>query len=562
MSQLLKILVLEDLPADVEFIKRELKKAGMKFEMKDVDNKADYIDALDNYEPDVVLSDHSLPQFNSIEALEIFNEKKLLIPFILVTGTVNEEFAAKVIKLGADDYILKGNLTRLSIAIEAALNQKQQELENYNANLELMKSEEKHRLLVSQASDAIFYLDKEGFFLQVNKAATRILGYEEGDFLKMNLKDLIPPHEIEKAPTFIEILKTNESALFERTYLSKTGEKIAVELNAKKLQDGRYLALVRDNRERLKMMEDLRNKSAFITSVINASPDLIYIYDIDLKKNIYINDGIETILGYSYEDLKPMGDQVLSSLMWPEDFDYYLKNTFPNYGLLKDKEIIYTEYRMKDKQGNWHWLQSKESVFLRDTGGIVKQIFGFASDFTGRKKAEEEIKKSEEKYRTLVDRVSDAFVALDKDWNYTYVNKLAGEIFGRDPEQLIGKHIWTEFPSGVGQPFHLAYEKAMKDQQYQYLLEYYTPFDKWFENHVYPSPDGLSIYFKDVTERKKGEEKISELNRKLEQKVEERTLELQKANADLQDINDIFLGNEIKMLEMKKELEELKKRNR
>src|SRR5688572_5283890 len=64
----------------------------------------------------------------------------------------------------------------------------------------------------------------------------------------------------------------------------------------------------------------------------------------------------------------------------------------------------------------------------------------------------------------VLEAISDAFVFLDKDWRYRYVNSRAGKIFGRAPEDLVGKHIWTEFPEGVGQPFHLAYERAMRDQ--------------------------------------------------------------------------------------------------
>ena len=89
---------------------------------------------------------------------------------------------------------------------------------------------------------------------------------------------------------------------------------------------------------------------------------------------------------------------------------------------------------------------------------------------------------SEEKYRSVVERVSDAFVALDKNWHYTYVNKKAGELFGRDPDSLIGKNIWTEFPEGVGQPFYQAYHKAMESQTHQFLEEYHLPWKKYFEN--------------------------------------------------------------------------------
>ena len=113
------------------------------------------------------------------------------------------------------------------------------------------------------------------------------------------------------------------------------------------------------------------------------------------------------------------------------------------------------------------------------------------------------LKGSENKYRSVIDRVSDAFVSLDKDWNYTFVNNKAGEIFARKPEKLIGKNIWTEFPEGIDKPFYHAYYRAMQTQQYQYLEEYYPPYEKWFENHIYPSKDGLTIFFKDVSEIKK-----------------------------------------------------------
>ncbi|HEY4485854.1 MAG TPA: PAS domain-containing protein, partial [Nitrospiria bacterium] len=108
----------------------------------------------------------------------------------------------------------------------------------------------------------------------------------------------------------------------------------------------------------------------------------------------------------------------------------------------------------------------------------------------------------------ILERITDAFVALDANWRYTYVNRKAAEIFGRKPEDLIGKHIWTEFPEGVGQPFYHAYHKAMAEQVPIQIEEYYPPYDRWFENRIYPSPNGLSIYFQDITERKRAEEEL------------------------------------------------------
>ena len=108
----------------------------------------------------------------------------------------------------------------------------------------------------------------------------------------------------------------------------------------------------------------------------------------------------------------------------------------------------------------------------------------------------------------VFERITDAFVALDRHWNYTYVNSKAGQLFGRDPAGLIGRHIWTEFPEGVGQSFHITYELAMTTQRPMFLEEYYPPYQRWFENRIYPSPGGLSIYFHDVTERKLAQEQL------------------------------------------------------
>jgi PAS domain S-box-containing protein len=90
------------------------------------------------------------------------------------------------------------------------------------------------------------------------------------------------------------------------------------------------------------------------------------------------------------------------------------------------------------------------------------------------------------------------------------VNKEAGEIMNRDAEELIGNNIWTEFPEGIEQPFYTAYHQAMEEQQYIHLEEYYAPFDLWLENHIYPSPEGLSIFFRDITQRKKAEKALKE----------------------------------------------------
>lgn len=116
---------------------------------------------------------------------------------------------------------------------------------------------------------------------------------------------------------------------------------------------------------------------------------------------------------------------------------------------------------------------------------------------------------SQERYRSTLERVSDAFIALDKNWNYTFVNAKAAELHGRKPEDLLGKNVWEEFPDVKNEPFYEALQKAMKTQQPQMLELYYSTFKKWFEDYIYPSPDGVTVYYRDVTEQKRITEQIN-----------------------------------------------------
>jgi signal transduction histidine kinase len=135
----LKILMLEDEADDAGLIERTLQKSGIVFISKLVDSREEFIEELESFNPHIILSDHSLPQFNSIEGLKIVREKNMNIPFILVTGAVSEEFAVNCLKEGADDYILKGNLARLPSAILNSLKQRNMENDRHKAEETLLK---------------------------------------------------------------------------------------------------------------------------------------------------------------------------------------------------------------------------------------------------------------------------------------------------------------------------------------------------------------------------------------------------------------------------------------
>ncbi|MBL7872127.1 MAG: hybrid sensor histidine kinase/response regulator [Cyclobacteriaceae bacterium] len=152
----LKILMLEDREEDAGLVDRALKKEKILFSRLRVDTREEFTHALDSFNPDVILSDHSLPQFNSIEALKVCQLKKNSAPFILVTGAVSEEFAVNCLKRGADDYVLKSNLSRLPLAIRYALRQHRYE-SNRQIHEEMLLKKNTELTKINQELDSFVY---------------------------------------------------------------------------------------------------------------------------------------------------------------------------------------------------------------------------------------------------------------------------------------------------------------------------------------------------------------------------------------------------------------------
>lgn len=172
----IKVLHLEDLATDAELVSRVLKKADRKFEIKVVDTRLEYETALREFKPEIIISDHSLPSFNSLEAMDILKSSGLDIPFILVTGTVSDEFASQAIKKGAVDYILKDRLQRLPSALFSALDISRMEKERLKTEEKVRESEKQYFDLIQRLPAAVYTCDVQGRILLYNNAAVELWG--------------------------------------------------------------------------------------------------------------------------------------------------------------------------------------------------------------------------------------------------------------------------------------------------------------------------------------------------------------------------------------------------
>jgi PAS domain S-box-containing protein len=179
MKKSLKILIVEDIPTDAELLLREITRSGIKFMHRIVDTHEDYVFGILDFKPDIILSDYSLPSFDGMHALMIRQEIAPLIPFILVTGSINRETAVELMKAGADDYVIKEHISRIGSAILTSL-EKKEIIRARN------KAEEELKILsraIEQSPVSIMLTNTRGEIKYVNPKFTELTGYPPREVL-------------------------------------------------------------------------------------------------------------------------------------------------------------------------------------------------------------------------------------------------------------------------------------------------------------------------------------------------------------------------------------------
>ena len=192
-----RILMLEDNPADVELAELELRRAGLEFTARRVATRAEFHDALRDFEPHLIVADHHLPQFTGAAALQLARAVAPDVPLILVTGSLDEETAVEYMKAGAADYILKDRLARLGPAVLGALRRQQEITERQRVEQQLRQREEYFRSLIEQAQDIIAVLDATGAIRYASPSVFRLLGYTPAALSGRLLIELVHPDDLD-----------------------------------------------------------------------------------------------------------------------------------------------------------------------------------------------------------------------------------------------------------------------------------------------------------------------------------------------------------------------------
>ncbi len=384
---------------------------------------------------------------------------------------------------------------------------------------ELKESEKLHREVLSNISDAVFITDDKGGFTYVCPNVEVIFGYDYEQIFDMKTiyslfgQDIFEMSELQEQM----VIRNIE---FECQDSNGNSHDLLIDLKKVSIKDGSILYTCRDITDRKKAEDALRLTQEFNETILNTSPDVIYVYDIVEKKNIYSNDGILTVLGYSVLEIKEMGSKIIQILMHPDDFKIYREKTIPKYITAKDGQFIIHEYRMKHKDGTWRWLNAKESIFLRDDKGNPRQIFGIITDITERRLADKELKNSEEKFRKLFENTPFGIIINQITWDdhgkpvdfiHAQANPAASIQLGMNLDDLIGTKATEIADEETAAKFIHLYGEVVRTGKPLRLEQYFSHHDRTLDVTAFPLiGDFFITNFYDITDQKKADKALQE----------------------------------------------------
>ncbi|MEY4941080.1 MAG: hypothetical protein RIQ93_2815, partial [Verrucomicrobiota bacterium] len=528
MNNPLRILVLEDVAADVVLISHELRAAGLEFEARRVETREDFLHELEDRPPDVILSDHGLPAFDGFAALSIARQKCPETPFIFVTGSMGEEVAIDSLRNGASDYVLKTRLANLGPAIQRAIGLSEERKKRRQAEKELRASEERFRLLVSGVKDyAVFMLAADGTISSWNAGAELVLGYQARQVIGQHFGMLYTAADraADKPQSDLDTAARQGRSDDEGWRLRNGEQPFWAHMDIRALHDEHghlrgFTQVTRDATERMRTQEALRKSEERYRRLVELCPDALLV--LNEGRIAFVNTAAEQLLG---------GDENRPLLGRP------FLDFVPHESRLELAERlrqVATAGSMLpwDSSGNLSRF-NEETVLRADGSSVTVELaaspltFGdepaiqlMLHDITGARQTAAALRETEARKTAILETSLDAIISIDhqgvvREWNsaaVTIFGYLREDALGDRLENLIvppsltekylpglADYLMTGVGSLIGRPMEVMARRKSGEE---------FPVDLAITQVPSSNPPFFTAFIRDITDRKETEEAL------------------------------------------------------
>ena len=384
------------------------------------------------------------------------------------------------------------------------------ELQNYlGAEIKRKQKEEEMFLLFESAPEIMAIASPSGYFTKVNPAICKLLGRSEAEIVYMPFETFIHPNDIRDTQVEYEETITGErrASNFINRYQTKSGNYRWISWSSSDVfdEEGNVFAYGRDVTELIELQHLLENASK-LASVGG--------WEIDVINRKLHWSPMTKLIAEVAEDFQPEMESVLQ--FYREDYRELVSTSI--FEAIETGKSFDIEAIIVTKNNKQKWVRAIGNAEF--VNGKCVRLFGSFQDISERKIAELENQRIFEERNNILESIGDGFYALDANWIITYWNKQAEETLNKKREDVVGKNLWEVYEDAKELKFHSEYHKAMETQIMVSFEEYHPVLGLWFEVSAYPTKEGLSVYFKDVSIKKIAEQKIQETNERFEKVTE------------------------------------------
>lgn len=433
MKELLKVLILEDRHSDVQLMLAELRLAGFRPDWTWVDNELDFRRQLAS-NPQVILSDFSLPSFDALQALKLTREQGCDAPFIVVSGSIGEDDAVNAMKQGAADYLLKDRLGRLGAAVQNAVEQFRLRREARRAEEARRNAEALFSKLVDNSLVGIQIL-QEGRFIFANPKVCEIYGYAAEELLSLDSwQAVVMPSD--RATVAEQISKRLSGETPEAHYFfrgcRKDQREIEIEIRSTLIEAGgqpAILGMLVDITDRRRAEAEIQRSTDLLRAIAEWTPDVIFVKDLE-GRYLFFNPAAEQFTRRDESEIIGRDD---SALFAPELVE---RIRAVDRRVMASGRLETTEEELTSGGNTLHFLTTKAPY--RDRSGAIAGLLGISRDITARKQAEAERLHLLTRLQLQFDRLPLGCLLTNAEFAITDWNAAAQEIFGFSRTEVLG----------------------------------------------------------------------------------------------------------------------------